>query len=435
MSRSATRSATTARAADRSAAVTEGARLLACALGLAALLPRPAAAYSVLSHEALVDAAWEASLRPALLARFPGASAEDLRRARAYAYGGSLIQDMGYYPFGNKLFSDLTHYVRSGGFLEALLRESKDLDEYAFALGALSHYSGDDLGHALATNRSVPLLFPKLRAQYGREVAFADDPTAHIRVEFGFDVVQVARGQYASRAYHDFIGFEVSKPVLGRAFKATYGVDLKDIFRNLDAALASYRKAVSTTIPQLTKVAWREKHDQIHKLVPGATRAQFVYSMTRGEYKKEWGNEYRVPLFGRILGFLVRVLPKVGPLRAASPKIPTPEAERLFLESFDAAVEDYRALLRGLAGLDLGNPNLDLGRPSRAGEYRLADEAYSRLLDKLGRRDFAGVGPELRQDILRFYADPEAPVETRRTDPARWRRNRGDLERLRALSP
>lgn len=415
--------------------MTAGARVLACALGLAALLPRPAAAYSVLSHEALIDAAWDGSLEPALRARFPGATAQDLRRARAYAYGGSLIQDLGYYPFGNKLFSDLAHYVRSGAFLEALVRESRDLDEYAFALGALSHYSGDDLGHALATNRSVPLLFPKLRQRYGREVAYADDPTAHIRVEFGFDVVQVARGKYASRAYHDFIGFEVSKPVLERAFAATYGVPLKDLFKNLDAALGSYRKAVSTTIPQLTRVAWREKHEEIQKLVPGATRARFVYALARGQYRKEWGNEYRVPLLGRVLGFLVRVLPKVGPLRAAAPKIPNAEAERLFLESFDAAVEDYRSLLRSVGGLDLGNPNLDLGRPSRAGDYRLADEAWSRLLDTLGRRDFAGAGPELRRDILAFYADPDGPVETQRTDPARWRRNRRDLERLRSSSP
>jgi hypothetical protein len=417
--------------------MTHGARLGACALALAAAaLPRPAAAYSVLTHEALIDAAWEASVRPALLARFPAASAEDLRRARAYAYGGSLIQDLGYYPFGNKLFSDVAHYARSGDLILALLREARDLDEYAFALGALSHYSGDDLGHPLATNRSVPLLFPKLRASYGNEVAYADDPTAHIRVEFGFDVVQVARGKYAPRSYHDFIGFEVSKPVLERAFQATYALELKDLFANLDAALASYRRAVSTAIPQLTKVAWKEKREEIQKLVPGATSASVVYSLSRGEYRKEWGNRYRVPLFGRVLGFLVRVLPRVGPLKAASPKIPTPEAERLFLASFDAAVEDYRALVRAAEGdLGLGNPNLDLGRPSRAGEYRLADEAYSRLLDKLGRRDFAGVRPELRLDILAFYANPEAPVETRRKDPARWRRNRRDLDRLRALSP
>ena len=316
------------------------------------------------------------------------------------------------------------------------MREARSLDEYAFALGALSHYSGDDLGHPLATNRAVPQLFPKLGARYGREVAYADDPTAHIRVEFGFDVVQVARGKYASRAYHDFIGFEVARPALERAFAATYGLELKDLFRDLGAALGSYRRAVSTTIPQLTKVAWKEKHDEIQELVPGATRAQFVFTMSRGEYRKEWGQRDQVPLVARVLGFLVRVLPKVGPLHAAVPKIPSPAAERLFLQSFDAAVEDYRALLSAAGpGLALGNPNLDLGRPGRAGDYRLADEAYSRLLDKLSRRGFAGVGPELRRDILAFYADPAADIETRRKDPARWRRNRRDLERLKALSP
>jgi hypothetical protein len=267
-------------------------------------------------------------------------------------------------------------------------------------------------------------------------VAYADGPTEHIRTEFGFDVVQVARGKYAARSYHDFIGFEVSTPVLKRAFAATYGLELTDLFANLDTALGSYRSAVSTTLPQLTKVAWKEKKDEIQKLIPGATSAQVVYRLSRGEYKKEWGSTYRPPLLSRLLGFLVRVLPKVGPLKAASPKIPNAEAERLFLESFEAAVDDYRRMLRTLGGgLDLGNPNLDLGRPSRAGDYRLADEAWSRLLDKLGRRDLAAVGPELRRDILAFYADPEAPVETRRIDPARWRRNARDLERLRALSP
>jgi hypothetical protein len=402
----------------------------------AALLPGPARAYSVLTHEALVDVTWDASIQPALQARFPGASEQDLRRARAYAYGGSLIQDLGYYPFGNKLFSDLTHYVRSGDFLEALLRESRDLDEYAFALGALSHYCGDDLGHPMATNRSVPLLFPKLRSRFGKEVAYADDPTAHIRVEFGFDVVQVARGKYEPRAYHDFIGFEVARPLLERAFEATYALGLEDLFGNLEGALGSYRRAVSVTIPQLTKVAWKERQEEIQALVPGATRERFVYTLSRGEYRKEWGSQYKVPLLSRVLGFLVRVLPRVGPLKAAVPKIPTPEAEKLFLASFEEAVLDYRGLVTAAAtGLALGNPNLDLGRPSRAGEYRLADRAYSGLLDRLGRRDFAGVGPGLRDDILAFYAGPQAPLDTRETDPARGRRNRRDLERLRALSP
>ena len=400
------------------------------------LLPPAASAYSVLTHEALVDVAWDESIQPLLVARFPSASAEDLRRARAHAYGGSLIQDLGYYPLGNKLFSDLTHYVRSGDFLEALLREARDLDEYAFALGALSHYSGDDLGHSMATNRCVPLLFPRLRSRHGNEVAYADDPTAHIRVEFGFDVVQVARGSYEPRAYHDFIGFEVAKPVLERAFKATYALELKDLFANLDAALGSYRRAVSVTIPQLTKVAWKEKRDEIQQLIPGATRDRVVYSLSRGEYRKEWGSRYPVPLFSRLLGFLVRVLPRVGALKAAVPKIPTPEAERLFLASFDAAVLDYRALLETAGGdVGPGNANLDLGRRSRAGDYRLADEAYSRLLDKLGRRRFAGVTPELRADILAFYANTSTSIETQHKDPARWRRNRRDLERLRTSSP
>src|SRR5882672_7490686 len=93
--------------------------------------------YSVLTHEQVVDLMWNDQLQPLLLKRFPNATEQDLQKAHAYAYGGCVLQDMGYYPFGNRFFSDLVHYVRSGDFVEALLQDSADLNEYAFALGAL----------------------------------------------------------------------------------------------------------------------------------------------------------------------------------------------------------------------------------------------------------------------------------------------------------
>src|ERR1700719_2834251 len=82
----------------------------------------PSRAYSVLTHEAIIDAAWDNEIQPSLLKRFPNATPEDLMEARAYAYGGSTIQDLGYYPFGNRAFSDLVHYVRSGDFIISLIR-------------------------------------------------------------------------------------------------------------------------------------------------------------------------------------------------------------------------------------------------------------------------------------------------------------------------
>ncbi|PYT08273.1 MAG: hypothetical protein DMF60_05120 [Acidobacteria bacterium] len=228
--------------------------------------------YSVLTHEAIIDAAWDDSIKPILLKRFPGATAEQLRVAHAHAYGGAIIQDMGYYPFGSKFYTDLVHYVRSGDFIEALLGEARDIDEYAFALGALSHYAADNTGHPVAVNPTVPILFPKLQAKYGNRVTYVEDPAAHLKTEFGFDVVQLARGRYASEDYHDFIGFKVARPLLERAFKKTYGIEMKDIFINLDLALGTFRRAVSTVIPQMTKVAWETKRDQIEKASPGITR-------------------------------------------------------------------------------------------------------------------------------------------------------------------
>src|SRR5678809_4502 len=212
-------------------------------------LPQPADAYSVLSHEANVDALWDSTIAPMLRARFPNASAEQIQEARGYAYGGCVIQDLGYYPFGSHFFSNLLHYVRSGDFIEILIRESTDIDEYAFALGALGHYAADNGGHPLATNPAVALMYPKQKAKFGNNVTYEQSPKSHVMVEFSFDVVQVAAGAYAPSAYHSFIGFRVAKPLLERAFSATYGIEMKDVFLNEDLAIGTYRHALGTTIP------------------------------------------------------------------------------------------------------------------------------------------------------------------------------------------
>src|SRR5438552_17186565 len=221
------------------------------ALGLLVLLScQNAYSYSVLTHEAIIDSTWDSAIKPLLLKRFPAATADDLTAAHAYAYGGSIIQDLGYYPFGSKFYSDLTHYVRSGDFIVSLIRESQDLNEYALSLGALSHFAADNYGHRMATNVSVPMLYPQLRLKFGNTITYADDPVSHTKTEFGFDVFQAAKSRYASAAYKSFIGFEVAKPVLQRAFDDTYGMSLEHVFLfDVDMAIGSYRRAVGTILP------------------------------------------------------------------------------------------------------------------------------------------------------------------------------------------
>jgi hypothetical protein len=194
-------------------------------------------------------------VRPLLLKKFPRATEEQLSEAQAYAYGGAIIQDMGYYPYGSPFFSDLTHYIRSGNFIQALLRDAKDIDEYAFSLGALAHYASDNDGHRIGINRAVPILYPRLRQKFGNSISFEDDKLAHIKTEFGFDVLEVARERFAPDSYHDFIGFEVSRSLLEQAFQETYGLELKNVLLSEDKALNSYRRDVSKLIPKATRIA------------------------------------------------------------------------------------------------------------------------------------------------------------------------------------
>jgi hypothetical protein len=391
--------------------------------------------YSVLTHEEVVDLLWKDQLRPMLLERFPQASDEDLKQAHAYAYGGSVVQDMGYYPFGSKYFSDLVHYVRSGDFVMALIQDSSDLDEYAFALGALAHYASDNSGHP-TINRVVAITFPKLRGKYGPEVTYVDNPTAHIRTEFGFDMVQVAKNRYTSDNFHDFIGFNISKPLLERAFADTYGLQLQDVMHNEDLAIGSFRHAISKLIPDMTRVALISRRKEIIRDTPNFNEKEFLYHLSRAQYQKEWGNGYRKPGFGsRVLALLLKIVPKVGPFKAVAFKIPTTQTEDMYIKSVNRTVDDYGALLRqqSEAQLRLQDLDFDTGRETGAGEYSLADKTYADLLDDLAKHNFDQVTPQLRQNILSFYADLNAPIATKKNAKA-WRRTQEELDKLRATN-
>jgi Zinc dependent phospholipase C len=413
-------------------------RTIACCIILLLLAPPSCDAYSVLAHEAIVDAAWDEAIKPLLLERFPQATPEELRTAHGYAYGGCVIQDMGYYPFGNKLFSDLVHYVRSGDFVAALLRDSQDLNEYAFALGAMAHYAADNEGHRTGTNLAVPLLYPKLRRKYGPSVTYDEDPLAHLKTEFGFDVLQVAKGRYASDAYRDRIGFQVSKELLARAFQETYSLDLDSVLSNYDLAISSYRRGVSQVIPEATKIAWKTKKDEIQRGSPGITRNAFLYRISRSNYEKQWPGKYHKPGFGtRLLGFLLELIPKIGPFRALAFKIPTPDAEKVFVASFDHALQNYLELAnqqRNAGQTILANDNIDTGTVTTPGQYPLADETYADLLDRLQKNNFAAVSPGLRIVLLNYYGDLSAPFATKK-DKKEWAKVVRNVNQLKASLP
>jgi hypothetical protein len=394
------------------------------------------AAYSVLTHEEIVDLLWTAEIRPLLLKRYPGLSEDQLKQAHAYAYGGAVIQDLGYYPFGSKEFSDLVHYVRSGDFVRELLLESQDVNEYAFALGALSHYAADIAGHP-AVNQAVAIEYPKLQAKFGKSVRYAQDKTAHLKTEFGFDTVQVAKNRYASRQYHDFIGFEVSKPLLERVFPVVYGVELKDVLTHEDLAVGSYRFAVSRLIPRMTQVALQTHKKDLMRETPDFAKRKFLYRLSRSDYEKQWGKDYVKPGVGtRILSTLLRYMPRVGPFKGLSFNNPTPKTEDLYFKSVNTTVDQYRAFLEEVRSDTLVLPNCDLdsGQATKAAEYSLTDDAYAKLLAQLAKRKFDRTSPELRGNILQFYSDPSAAIETKK-DPARWQSVLMSLDQLKSFAP
>jgi hypothetical protein len=421
-------------------AIAKGWRLLsarAAALLLVVLMcGGGSSAYSVLTHEEIVDLLWSDEIRPLLLKRYPGLSDDQIREAHAYAYGGAVIQDLGYYPFGSKEFSNLVHYVRSGDFVRELLLESQDANEYAFALGALSHYASDIAGHP-AVNQAVAIEYPKLRARFGKSVRYAEDKTAHLKTEFGFDTVQVAKNRYASQQYHDFIGFQVSKSLLERAFPVVYGVELKDVLTHEDLAVGSYRFAVSRLIPQMTQVALQTHKKDLMSETPNFAKQKFLYRLSRSDYERQWGKDYVKPGVGtRILSTLLRYMPKIGPFKKLAFNNPTPQTEDLYIKSINTTVDQYRAFLEEVRTdtVVLANRDLDTGQVTKAAEYSLTDDTYAKLLAQLSERRFDRTSPELRDNILQFYSDLSAPIETKK-DQVRWQGVLTDLDQLKVAAP
>jgi Zinc dependent phospholipase C len=400
------------------------------------LCSRGSIAYSVLTHEEIVDLVWTDELRPLLLKRFPTLTEEQLKEAHGYAYGGAVIQDLGYYPFGSVEFSDLVHYVRSGDFVRELLGQSQDANEYAFALGALAHYASDIAGHP-AVNQAVSIQYPKLRAKYGNSVRYAEDHTAHLKTEFGFDMVQVAKNRYASEQYHDFIGFQVSKSLLERTFPIVYGVELKDVLAHEELTIGSYRFAISRMIPQMTKIALRTHEKDMVKESPSFAKKKFLYRLSRSDYEKEWGKDYKKDGFNtRLFAVLLRYMPKVGPFKALAFNSPTPQTAEMYFKSINKTVDQYRIYLQQVraGSLELTNSDFDTGKETKAAEYSLTDESYAKLLGRLEERKFALTSPELRDNILNFYADLTLPLETKK-DSGRWQNVLTSLDQLKLFTP
>ena len=381
----------------------------------------PAAAYSVLTHQAIIDSTWDGCLAPLLQHHYPGGSTAAMNEAKSYAYGGAILQDMGYYPLGSTLFTNLTHYVRAGDFVQNLLRQAANRNEYAFALGALAHYAADNTGHPEGTNLIMATIYPDLKAKFGPVVTYEQSRVRHTELEFSFDVVQVAAGLYRTQEYHKAIGFRVSKPVMARAFRQTYGLEMKRVFLNVDASVAMFRFAVNQLLPAAARAAWYNKHDEIRELSPRARRGDSLYHANRRQYRREFGHDYERPGFGaRLMAGVLRVLPKIGPLKPYAFTLPDAAGNAQFHRSYRASLARFCALVREQPSattrpLPLADTNLDTGEPTHPTTYVLADQTYSALLRQLHRRDFEHLTPTLRAALLSYFASG-IPVPTRETD-------------------
>jgi hypothetical protein len=396
---------------------------------------QPAGAYSVLSHEEVIDLTWSDSIRPLLLKHYPNLTPVQLRDAHAYAYGGCLIQDLGYYPFGKPFFSDLLHYVSTGDFVRALFRDSKDQNDLAFAIGALAHYIGDTTGHAEAINIAVGNEFPKLSAKYGPHVNYAEGPHEHLRVEFAFDINDISKHRLAPLGYLNHVGFAVPIPLLTRAFYDTYGLDLAQVLGAHRPTLRGYRFAVRSFLPRIAYAETLLHRNRMPPDVPSPSLDQFTQEVAALSARDNWpAYRHHAGIGTHLLAGLIVVLPKFGPFSGLAIRVPTPESE---LDYVNSVMHTTNLLRQTLADADhsggIANKDLDTGDLVYPGTYPLEDHAYADLLHQMTLNPASPIPFDIKRDLLAYFADL-SKVRYIQNKPKMLAQVQADLPVLRTIS-
>jgi len=403
---------------------------------------QPGFSYSLLTHEQIIDLAWKGSIVPMLLSRYPNTTPAELEQARAYAYGGSMIQDAGYYPFGHAFFSDLTHYVRTGDFVASLIRNSRNVYDLAFALGALSHYVGDCIGHHDAVNPSTAVEFPSLEEKYGPVVTYDESPHGHVRTEFAFDVDQLSKRRLAPSAYLSHVGLQVSPRLLEVAFFETYGLHLRNMGIDRRAAVGTYRRSVRSFIPSIARAEVLLHRKDFPEDAPGPEFDLYAKRVSEADAFNGW-EHYRKGKFSlktRLLAFVIVIIPKVGVISDLAIRGPQQQTEERYVESVNRSLERYEQVLGYLTRnpsaepgitMKLENRDLDTGAKVRPGGYRLTDQTYAQLLQKVTALG-APVPVTLKRDLLNYYSDPAAPIATKQHE-AEWKRVQEQLAVLQTM--
>ena len=399
------------------------------------LLTTQANPYSVQSHEEIIDIAWKNSIVPVILKHFPNLTDAQLNEAHAYAYGGSAIQDFGYYPFGNAFFSNLTHYVRSGDFVLSLIRNSQTADDLAFAIGALSHYIGDTIGHSYATNQAVSIEFPKLARRYGPTVNYAEGPHQHVQTEFAFDINQLSKGRFAPSHYLGHVGLEIPRPLLHTAFYETYGLNLPDIIGSKETSLRTYRRGVRSFIPDIARAETILHKKSLPTDTPSDDLTQLKTELLQISNEDHWQQYKQKPGFtSHLYAGFIYIVPKVGAMKMLSIRGPEPQTEELYIHSMSRSV---RVLLLVMANYDridhyISNRDLDTGANVKPGGYPLTDKTYARLLAELAKRPTRPIPIQLKHDIQAYYADPLAPITTKK-NATQWAAVQANLKTLETM--
>jgi hypothetical protein len=246
----------------------------------------------------------------------------------------------------------------------------------------------------------------------------------------------LSKHRLAPGAYLRAVGLRVPNRLLAQAFEETYSLPLRDVVGPCRPAMRSYRTSVRSFLPRFAYAETVIHRNDFPPDMANASFQTFLDHIERADFQKVWNRYRRVPgIKTNLLALLIRILPRIGALSDLAIKIPTEDTQDLYVKSVNRTIEVYAGFLKQLAvtrqlAEPIPNRDLDTGERTRPGAYARTDNTYATLLHKIARSPQRPIATDLKQNVLDYYSDANAPITTKKNGKA-WAEVTKDIAVLR----
>jgi len=211
-----------------------------------------------------------------LLKKIPAGKPRRIEQAQAYAYGGAIIQDSWLLPIRQPLFKRPHAFTSAAAISsKALLARRQGCPRVRFSPSVRSRITlRTTTVIASAPTEPFPICYRPPEEIRRQRFVLRTTGWRHVKTDLVSTSTKSAE-RYAPDSYHDFIGFEVSRPVFEQAFRETYALSER-VLCERKTKFSSYRHDVSSIQSHASPGTSRKT---IKDDIQNATKRKFLFNL------------------------------------------------------------------------------------------------------------------------------------------------------------